>query len=255
MDGGLGEIERSEAEHARIRQQRRRLRRLRRRLIVLALASCVLLLVVGAVRRLFWHKRTPAPNTPAASVLLPLGPPGIVLHHSESPAVYHGVRMNAARLEDIHHHEHPDWKTVYAGKTYYIGYHYVILPNGVVEQGRPEGCIGAHARSHNDWLGICLIGGFQTNNRWFPEQPTKAQMRSLVTLCERLMSTYHIPPDYVKRHRDINDTYCPGDRFPYNTLLTELRAYAAVHPETRAIPGRIVSLDRPPPPGRKKKKG
>ena len=191
------------------------------------------------------------PGIPASE---PLGPPGIVLHHSESPAVYHGVPLNAARLEDIHHREHPDWGTVYNGKTYYIGYHYVILPDGTVEQGRPDNCPGTHARTHNDWIGICLIGGFQTNNHWWPEHPTKQQMTSLIALCERLMSKYHIPPDLVKRHRDINDTYCPGDRFPYNFLLTQLRGYAAVHPETRPISNRVVSLAHPPPPGRKKKK-
>ena len=68
------------------------------------------------------------------------------------------------------------------------------------------------------------------------------------------MSKYHIPPELVKRHRDINDTWCPGDRFPYGKLMAALQTYAAAHPETRATPGRIVSLDHPPPPGRKKKK-
>ena len=126
-----------------------------------------------------------------------------------------------------------------------IGYHYVILANGVVQAARPENCLGAHARTHNDWLGICLVGGFSTNRHWQPERPTARQMRSLVALCERLMSKYHIPPVYVKRHRDINNTWCPGDRFPYRRLMAELKRYAAVHPETRPIPGRFVSLAIP----------
>ena len=241
-----------EGTRKRIRGGRRRRRRL---ILLLAGASCMLLTILGIGRRLLHRKsETPIPLPPVVvAPLVPLGPPGIVIHHSESPAVYHGIAMNAARLEDIHHQEHPDWKTEYQGKTYYIGYHYVILPDGTVETGRPEGCIGSHARSHNDWIGICLIGGFQTNNHWFPETPTKAQMKALVALCEHLMSKYHIPPDLVKRHRDINDTWCPGDRFPYNKLLAQLQTYAAAHPETKAIPGKIVSLEHPPPPGRKKK--
>ena len=240
-------------EGTRKRKRGGRLRR-RRLLLLLSGASCGLLLILGIGRRLL-HRAPPAPLPPPPVVLAPepLGPPGIVIHHSESPAVYHGVTMNAARLEAIHHEEHPDWKTEYQGKTYYIGYHYVILPDGTVETGRPEGCIGSHARSHNDWLGICLIGGFQTDNHWFPETPTKPQMKALIALCEHLMSKYHIPPELVKRHRDINDTWCPGDRFPYHKLIAQLQTYAAAHPETKAIPGRIVSLEHPPPPGRKKK--
>ncbi len=237
-------------------RRRKRKRRVRRRRRLLLIGSAFGLVCVVVAMRLLHH----APSAPVIlpvpilPVPLPLGPPGIVIHHSESPAVYHGIHMNASRLEAIHRQEHPDWATVYEGKTYYIGYHFVILPDGTIEQGRPEGCVGAHARSHNDWLGICLIGGFQTDNHWWPEQPTSAQMRALIGLCERLMSKYHIPPDYVKRHRDINDTWCPGDRFPYGRLMAALQTYAAAHPETRAAPGRIVSLDHPPPPGHKKKK-
>lgn len=257
MNGGDEEYEANQKEAVNLARRRRRSRRLRRVLILMAGAGCALLLMIGVYRRLFAPKPVPivklSPSLP--KIIEILGPPGIVLHHSESPAYYQGIKMNAARLEAIHRHEHPDWATLYQGKTYYIGYHYVILTDGTIEQGRPEGCPGAHARTHNDWIGICLIGGFQSNNHWWPEQPTQPQMRSLIGLCERLMSKYHIPPSLVKRHRDINDTWCPGDRFPYAKIIAQLSAYAATHPETRPAPGRIVSLDHPPPPGRKKKKG
>lgn len=260
MSGENSGAESSGAESSGAEQEvevrrRRRWWRVRRRLLILSTFICLLILAVGVVRRLTVRRDAlVGPVVPSIPNPGSLGPPGIVLHHSESPAVYHGVPVNAARLDDIHRHDHPDWATVCNGKTYYIAYHYVILPNGTIEQGRPENCVGTHARTHNDWLGICLIGGFQTNNHWFPERPTKRQMRALIGLCERLMSKYHIPPDLVKRHRDINDTFCPGDRFPYNFLLTQLRGYAATHPETRPIANRIVSLAHPPPPGRKKKK-
>ena len=39
-----------------------------------------------------------------------------------------------------------------------IGYHYVILENGMVENGRPEYWKGSHASGHNNSIGICLIG-------------------------------------------------------------------------------------------------
>ena len=42
----------------------------------------------------------------------------------------------------------------------HIGYHFLILPDGTVERGRPESMWGAHTRDHNDTLGICLVGDF-----------------------------------------------------------------------------------------------
>ncbi len=40
-----------------------------------------------------------------------------------------------------------------------IGYHKVILRNGLLQNGRPEYWIGAHVRGINDIsLGVCLIG-------------------------------------------------------------------------------------------------
>jgi hypothetical protein len=213
--------------------------------------AIVALVLAVVVCRIAVRSRTKPANTvkPAAfHILTPFtpGPPGIVLHDSDSPASWHGVKLNAARLEDIHAREHPGWATACSnGKVYHIGYHYVILTDGTVENGRPDTCLGMHARTYNDWIGICLIGAFQTNRHWWPRRPTAAQIKSLVVLCERLMSKYHIPPELVKRHRDINNTYCPGDRFPYFQVLAMLKSYAATHPETRPLTNRVVSLTIP----------
>ena len=54
-----------------------------------------------------------------------------------------------------------------------IGYHYVILEDGTVENGRPEFWSGAHAKGHNDAIGICFIGD---------EDFTEAQFQSLAKL-------------------------------------------------------------------------
>lgn len=158
-------------------------------------------------------------------------PVGIVIHDSDSPAAVHGQRIDAADLEIIHAHDHPGWATRYEGKVYHIGYHYVILPSGKLEQGRPDHCIGAHAHKHNNWLGICLVGAFSTTRHWYPERPTRAQTLTLIAVCEHLMLKYHITPDRVKRHRDVCQTNCPGGRFPYNFVLGELRHFAAAHPQ------------------------
>ena len=55
--------------------------------------------------------------------------------------------------KDIHrwHQEEPrNWDG--------IGYHYVILEDGTIENGRPEYWVGSHAKGYNDTIGICLIG-------------------------------------------------------------------------------------------------
>ena len=68
-----------------------------------------------------------------------------IIHCSDSPQ---GRGDNA---ETIHGwHKQNGWDG--------IGYHYVILEDGTVEAGRPIYWSGAHARGHNDKIGICLIG-------------------------------------------------------------------------------------------------
>jgi hypothetical protein len=245
-----GETRRRAAQRDRLvwllRALRRYVRRHPRRLRAWALVLLALtILPLGAYHRARTAHRLKAANLQIITPFTP-GPPGIVLHCSDSPAKWHGVALNAARLEDIHRREHPGWGTTCSdGKVYYIGYHYVILPDGTIENGRPDTCLGMHARTYNDWIGICLIGAFQTNRHWWPRRPTAAQLKSLLALCERLMSKYHIPPELVKRHRDINDTHCPGDRFPYGFVLGRLKLYASTHPETRPLTNRVVSLTIP----------
>ncbi len=237
-------MEGASAAYYRPWRRRRRRKRVRRLLLLAGLIAVFCLL--RATWRSLSGSRAPAPPLPGA-----LGerdhypdPPGIVLHASESPAVIEGQRMDAAMLERIHAHDHPGWATVFEGKTYHIGYHYVILPDGTIQQGRPDHCIGAHTRKHNTWIGICVIGAFSSisNPHWKPSTPSRKQVRSTVALCERLMSRYHIPPGKVKRHRDIRMTWCPGSRFPYARIMKALRAYAAVHPETRSMGAPAMSV-------------
>lgn len=170
---------------------------------------------------------------PPPEEILP-DPPGIVLHHSNTPGKVHGRPIDAQALDHIHEDDH-GWGIEYKGKTYHIGYHYVILPDGTIQPGRPEHCPGAHCPKFNNWIGICMVGAFATVDppSWKPRTPTKAQLASLLMLCEKLMSKYHIPPENVKRHRDLHMTWCPGSRFPYDKVIHELRTYADAHPEVR----------------------
>jgi N-acetylmuramoyl-L-alanine amidase len=216
------------------------------------LQAVVMLGVLSIAGIWVWRKtRRPislAPPAPIVSVSPYADPPGIVIHASDSPAKVGKVAINAARLEEIH--KKRGFGIEFEGKKYHIGYHYVILPDGTVEKGRPDYAEGSHAPTFNRWLGICLIGQFSSAHRrkWWPDRPTDAQLTSLLLLCQELMSKYHIPPALVKRHIDVNMTHCPGDRFPYSWLIERLTAYAATHPETNPTDGRSLVVERYIPP-------
>lgn len=78
-----------------------------------------------------------------------------------------------------------------------IGYHYVILEDGTVENGRPEYWAGAHARGYNKSLGICLIGD---------KEFTPAQYISL----EKLLKDHNFKSDEVVGHYAVSDKTCPN---------------------------------------------
>ncbi len=196
-------------------------------------------LVCTATGMLWWrhkHSKHPVPVPIVPKYFLgPIwtgypDPPGILIHHSDSPASYRGVTFNAATLDRIA--KERKFSIYFQGKTYHISYHYVILPDGTIQTGRPEHCPGAHCPRYNNWLGICLIGDFHNHRHWWPSTPTDAEKKSLVSLCESLMSKYHIRPENVRRHRDVHETWCPGNRFPYQEIMTQLRSYSVGHPET-----------------------
>ncbi len=157
-----------------------------------------------------------------------------MFHHSETPGKVGKLIINASRINEIHKTSHPDWAREFEWKTYYIGYHYVILPNGSVEAGRPELCVGSHAKLHNNWLGICLVGAFSRHDRhkWEPSVPTTEQIDALVKLSVKMIRKYDIPLDHIKRHSDVWQTWCPGERFPYAEVM------ARIH----------LELSRPPTP-------
>lgn len=88
-----------------------------------------------------------------------------------------------------------------------IGYHYVILEDGTVENGRPEYWQGSHARGHNDALGICLIG---VNNF------TNAQYISL----EKLLKDKGFKANEVVGHNEVSKKTCPN--FDVKTYLVSI---------------------------------
>ncbi|HYE15435.1 MAG TPA: peptidoglycan recognition family protein [Pyrinomonadaceae bacterium] len=160
-------------------------------------------------------------------------PAGIVIHHTAVTTLGDGSPLDIEALDRIH--ERRGYGAFYWGRTYHIGYHYLILPDGTVQRGRPERLRGAHAQGFNDSVGVCLVGNFSSalnpNGERGLAEPTGAQMRALARLCRDIQGRYRIPPERVRLHKDVNpSTECPGDRLSADGLLSELAA-AARRPE------------------------
>jgi hypothetical protein len=153
-------------------------------------------------------------------------PSGIVIHHSALPPMPGRHTADLAAIERLHRGR--GFGAFYWGRFYHAGYHYIILPDGTVQAGRPERCRGAHTTGFNSYIGICLVGDFSSRENSAgalgAAEPTDAQMRSLVELTNRLRAQYDIPLGNVIQHHDANpNTECPGDRFPFTQFTARLR--------------------------------
>lgn len=82
-----------------------------------------------------------------------------------------------------------------------IGYHFVVLPDGSLETGRPLQQPGAHCRGHNGCsVGVCYIGGLRGG---IPaDTRTPEQKRALRRLVKLLLQRF--PDAKVYGHRDFN---------------------------------------------------
>lgn len=153
-------------------------------------------------------------------------PIGIILHHTAVVPGDESVPTNMGEIDEFHRARGFDIRC--QGHEYHVAYHYLILPDGTVKAGRPERCQGAHAKGYNSYLGIALVGDFSSTDNpdgsKGPSVPTGAEMRAVTQLCRQLMEKYHIPLQHVLRHSDVARTRCPGDRFPFATLLRNLQA-------------------------------
>ena len=122
---------------------------------------------------------------------------GILLHHS-------GVTV-LQTVETIHnYHKNKGW----AG----IGYHYYVRKDGSIYKGRPETMAGAHCPGVNSTsIGICAEGDFNT------ETMSDVQKQAIIDLIADIKSRHNIT--YIKGHRDILATSCPGDNFPFDEIV------------------------------------
>lgn len=133
----------------------------------------------------------------------------IVIHHS-------GTTSGNAALFDRYHRQNKGWEGV--------GYDFVIGNGEGARDGQVEvtfrwrrQMVGAHCKTdETNWanenaVGICLVGNFNAEN------PSPAQIKSLVRLIRFLQHRYHIPESRIYGHQDVPGariTDCPGKNFP-----------------------------------------
>lgn len=83
-----------------------------------------------------------------------------------------------------------------------VGYHFVIRRNGVIENGRDIGDVGAHAVGHNSTsIGICLVGGLDPNGK-AANNYSRDQWTALKSLLTNLGNRY--PTARIVGHRDLS---------------------------------------------------
>ena len=93
-----------------------------------------------------------------------------------------------------------------------IGYHWLILRDGTLVEGRAEGTLGAHVRGHNSGtIGICWAGGLEratgpNKGVWNPTPEQEATLARLI----RDIQLRHPGATKVVGHKDLVPTECPG---------------------------------------------
>ena len=88
-----------------------------------------------------------------------------------------------------------------------IGYHWVVLLDGTIQQGRAEMTMGAHCKGHNaNSIGICYIGGLDENGN-SKDTRTPEQKKSLLELLKRLKKDY--PNATIHGHHEFANKDCP----------------------------------------------
>lgn len=120
----------------------------------------------------------------------------LVLHHEAG---------SGSTAQDIHRYHR--YSNGWAG----IAYHYYIRKDGSIYRGRPEGMIGGHCLGYNSTsIGICFEGNFES------ETMGQTQINAGWELIADILRRY--PGICVRRHKDLNQTACPGRNFPFDVL-------------------------------------
>lgn len=120
---------------------------------------------------------------------------GIFVHYTAAPAPV-GVEAEKREVRGIqnYHMDSKGWLD--------IAYSWLVGQSGTIYEGRGWGISGGHTQNYNSIShAVCWLG----NN----EVPTDAALRSINIVVAENMRRY--PGGYVKGHREVNSTSCPGD--------------------------------------------
>ena len=95
-----------------------------------------------------------------------------------------------------------------------IGYHFVILINGLIETGRMIDKCGAHTKGMNcKSIGVCYIGGVESerNDKGKYSAKDTRTPEQIATMLELLRLLKKIYPDAkIHSHRDFAAKACPS---------------------------------------------
>ncbi len=126
----------------------------------------------------------------------------IIIHCS---ATKEGVHYSITQIDAAHKARKFSSYIDENGKTRYIGYHYVILPDGTIVKCRPESKIGCHTSGHNTRsIGVCYMGGLDardTDGHMIKDTRTPQQKASLIQIIKDI-KTRHRTIKKVIGHRD-----------------------------------------------------
>ena len=90
-----------------------------------------------------------------------------------------------------------------------VGYHYVVHLDGSISYGRDINKRGAHTKGHNTGsIGICYIGGVETDGKTPKDTRTPEQKESLLELIKVLKKLNSSA--IVHGHRDFAAKACPS---------------------------------------------
>lgn len=124
-------------------------------------------------------------------------PKKIIVHHSASSPTN-------TSLSDINEwHRQRDFTKSELG--FFVGYHFVIFPNGTVVRTRSDDEVGCHCIGQNfSSLGVCLVGNFDK------DFPTIAQQDALGVFLVEYTKKYNIGISSILPHRAFSNTNCYG---------------------------------------------
>lgn len=120
------------------------------------------------------------------------------------------------------HHPDADW-TVKQVHDYHIkkgwngiGYNLYIDTDGTIYEGRGLDYVGAHCTDYNSkTIGICCRGRFNSTDRSMPDAQFNALIGA-IGLCKQKYGNGL----YIKGHKEVASTACPGQYFPLTEVKT-----------------------------------